>query len=83
VLFLAALILLAVGFATGAYVGREHFAANTPNAQAQANHRDAIALARDLIRTPDALITPYDLRGRANRIITRFEAMTGISDETL
>jgi len=82
-ILLAFLLCAALGAVAGAYTMRRHLETGTPEARVRANHRDAVALARDLIRTPDALITPNDLRGRANKIITRFEEIVGVADDTL
>jgi uncharacterized iron-regulated protein len=60
----------AAGLVVGAYLGRDVAGRRTAAALKLARYQDAIALAYDLVKTPDAL----DLRPRAQQIIAAHEA---------
>jgi hypothetical protein len=75
-ILITTLAVFAVGVLGGAAIMKINLTHLTPTALQRANHRDAIALARDLVKTPDAL----DLRPRAQRIIAAYEAATGTTD---
>lgn len=61
---------LAVGLVTGLAAGVRIASTRTREALKLARYHDAIALADDLIKTPDAL----DLRGRAQKILAAHRA---------
>lgn len=71
-IFLMVAIAAFASAALGAYLMSHYLETATPAAKMRTNHRDAVALARDLIKTPDAL----ELRDRANQIVSRYEALT-------
>ncbi|MBG0567699.1 hypothetical protein [Actinoplanes aureus] len=60
----------ALGVAAGVLIGFSIGTARTREALRAARYRDAIALAADLVETPDAL----DLRDRAQRILAAHRA---------
>lgn len=75
------ILLLAVAtFAFGVLVGaatiRHYLTHLSPVARDDRRYRDAIALTRDLLLTPDAVT----LRPRAQKIIDRHEAATNRKD---
>lgn len=61
---------LAVGLSVGLLYGYSFAATRTRDALKLARYVDAIALADDLVKTPDAL----DLRERAQHILARHRA---------
>jgi hypothetical protein len=69
---IAALVfaIVAVGIVTGLLFGYSVGMGRTKDALKLARYRDAIALADDLIKTPDAL----DLRERAQKILAAHRA---------
>lgn len=64
------LAVMALGLTTGLITGFAIAANRTKEALRLAVYRDAIALADDLIKTPDAL----DLRERAQKILAKHRA---------
>ena len=66
--FLAAMI----GAAVGAALAKRAITVHSPSARERAEHAQAVALARDLLLTPDAL----ELRDRARHIVDRADART-------
>lgn len=61
---------LAAGLLVGFVFGHGNGVLRSKEGRTAARYRDAIALCRDLIKTPDAL----DLRDRAQKIIAAHEA---------
>lgn len=69
-LFLIITVSLLTGAVIGAGLARRYITVLSPAAQERAEHAQAVALARDLLMTPDALI----LRDRAQQIVDRADA---------
>lgn len=73
---LIVLFAVAVGGLAGIAADRKYGIRATITGRDNARYLDAVALARDLISTPDAL----DLRDRARTIVDRHEAATNRKD---
>jgi ABC-type iron transport system FetAB ATPase subunit len=69
-IFLIIIVSLLVGAVAGASLARRYIVNLSPTAQERAEHAQAVALARDLLMTPDALL----LRDRAKKIVDRADA---------
>lgn len=67
---LLVLLVFAVGLAAGAWTGLDAGTKRTAAALKRARYTDAIALADDLVKTPDAL----DLRPRAQALLDAHRA---------
>lgn len=69
-ILLLVLLVFAVGLLTGALMGLDAGNNRTAAALKRARYEDAIALADDLVKTPDAL----DLRPRAQKLLDAHRA---------
>lgn len=76
--FLIIVISVLIGAVGGAALARRHITVHSPAARERAEHAQAVALARDLLMTPDAL----SLRDRARHIVDRAEARTANRKES-
>lgn len=74
-ILILAVATFAFGFLVGAATLRHYLTDLSQTARDDRRYRDAVALARDLTLTPDAL----DLRDRARRIVEQHDAATTTS----
>jgi hypothetical protein len=70
VIVLLVLLVFAVGLAVGTWMGLDAGTKRTKDALKLTRYNDAIALADDLVKTPDAL----DLRPRAQQLLDAHRA---------
>lgn len=75
-IFIIIVTALLAGAVGGALLNQRYNAVGSPGAQERAEAAQAVALARDLLMTPDAL----DLRARAQQIVDRADARSQRKD---